>query len=124
LSIKDIQTKRAIIDQDPAYLAAKTPAEKKNAAKNARYRGRILLREQLKADYEKTITMEQFQERVRKLKEPGVLFKELYKRIQQVTERVEEETEVLGDNIEEYVDIGEKLAIQFTRGCTNYPTNL
>ncbi|PQE05480.1 hypothetical protein CJF30_00007638 [Rutstroemia sp. NJR-2017a BBW] len=110
---------RAIVNQDPAYLGAKTAAERKNAAKNARYRGRILLREQLKADYEKKITMEQFQERVRKLKEPGVLFKELCGRAQGAMGRIEEEIQGLEDDVEEemegveeYVDIGERLGVQ------------
>jgi hypothetical protein len=82
---------RAIVNQDPVYLDTKTTAEKKNTAKNTRYRGRILLREQMKADYEKKITIEQFKERVYKLKEPGVLFKELCERAKGAIGRIEEE---------------------------------
>ncbi|KAJ8067048.1 hypothetical protein OCU04_004428 [Sclerotinia nivalis] len=40
---------RAIIDQDPAYKSAKDAGERKRAAKNARYRGRLSMREQQRA---------------------------------------------------------------------------
>ncbi|KAB8291538.1 hypothetical protein EYC80_006339 [Monilinia laxa] len=70
---------KAYIEMSRDWKNAKTPREK-YVAKTARYYGRYAIREQLRLEYEKLVSLGDYKVRVLELKEPGRLYQELTKR--------------------------------------------
>ncbi|KAF7921612.1 uncharacterized protein EAE98_008459 [Botrytis deweyae] len=104
---------QAIVAQDRAYQLAENSAEKKRAAKNARYRGRLSMREQQRT--EKTaITLTEYQERVKDLRKNSALYTELLTRARDITITEDIEDEDIDMNVEDtYNDVGDALGLAF-----------
>ncbi|KAF7869653.1 hypothetical protein EAF04_004437 [Stromatinia cepivora] len=101
---------QAIVDQDPAYKSAKDAGERKRAAKNARYRGRLSMREQQRAEQEKVLTSQEYEARIYNLRQNSSLYNELLARAIKIADSE------IGDDLEDidiYKDINESLNIIF-----------
>ncbi|EHL02723.1 hypothetical protein M7I_1239 [Glarea lozoyensis 74030] len=77
--------RRQAVQEESNYQNATTAAEKKKCTKNVPYRARGALRDHCREEYEKNVTLKEFQDRMVQLKAPGKTFQELQEKMRQST---------------------------------------
>jgi hypothetical protein len=99
------------VQDDPDYQKSTTAEDRKRCAKNVRYRARAALRDHCREEYEKNVTIKEFQDRMAQLRAPDKIFQELQEKICQSTATATDDIV----NVEQPdLDIGEMLGVRFS----------